>query len=80
MCIGKSNHITVQSLDCDRSQQTPNFTYFSTYFSLDINECTSGVAECSEVCVNTEGSFHCSCYDPGYKVADDGVSCTGKNI
>ena len=49
----------------------------TVYCSLDINECKSGVAECSEVCVNTEGSFHCSCYDPGYKLAEDGVNCTG---
>ena len=44
--------------------------------SSDTDECTSGVAECGQVCVNTEGSFHCSCYS-GYKLTEDGINCTG---
>ena len=46
-------------------------------FLSDIDECTSDSAECSEVCVNTNGSFYCSCHEPGYKIAADGVNCTG---
>ena len=28
---------------------------------IDINECTEGTHDCSQTCVNTEGSFECTC-------------------
>ena len=43
----------------------------------DIDECTTDAEICSEVCVNTNGSFYCSCHESGYKIAADGVNCTG---
>ena len=44
----------------------------------DINECTLTTDNCSEdaVCLNTAGSFVCSC-NPGYN--GDGVTCTDVN-
>lgn len=43
--------------------------------NIDINECARGTAECSSnaACVNTAGSYLCSCYQ-GYK--GDGKTCT----
>ena len=31
---------------------------------------------CSQICVEVEGSFNCSCY-PGYELQDDGATCEG---
>ena len=46
-------------------------------YVIDIDECTSGTARCSQVCNNTEGSYICSC-DPGYQLNADGLQCNGK--
>lgn len=42
---------------------------------LDINEC-EGVNDCQQMCLNTEGSFNCSCH-AGFKLNSDGKNCTG---
>lgn len=42
---------------------------------IDIDECLGGRRVCDQVCVNTEGSFHCSCYR-GYELLGD-VICDG---
>ena len=31
---------------------------------------------CSQICVEEEGSFNCSCY-PGYGLQEDRANCTG---
>ena len=43
---------------------------------LDIMECTDGLHNCSQVCVEREGEFGCACYG-GYDLLEDGVSCEG---
>ncbi|XP_013384604.1 epidermal growth factor-like protein 7 [Lingula anatina] len=40
----------------------------------DIDECKSGEHGCSHKCVNTEGSFSCTCSD-GFSLGADGKSC-----
>ena len=43
-------------------------------FLTDVNECeTTGV--CSQVCINTEGSYKCECYEGYYS---RGPRCRGK--
>ena len=44
---------------------------------VDINECTEGTDGCSQQCINTIGSYRCSC-SSGYRLASDGQACTGK--
>ena len=34
---------------------------------------------CSQLCMELEGSFNCSCY-PGYELQQDRVSCKGNQI
>ena len=43
---------------------------------LDIPNCAINDHNCSQICVEVEGSFNCSCYS-GYELQDDGVTCTG---
>ena len=42
----------------------------------DINECDLDKSVCSQICINTPGSFHCLCSN-GFRLADDERSCTG---
>ena len=51
---------------------------------LDINECEAdnhgtSNGNCSQICVNTEGSFECSCR-VGYVLGSDGTSCLGTRV
>ncbi|KAM7358333.1 uncharacterized protein ACRADG_003345 isoform 5-T6 [Cochliomyia hominivorax] len=40
---------------------------------VDIDECSEGTSGC-EICINTEGSYECTC-PPGYDLADDEKTC-----
>ena len=42
----------------------------------DVDECAAG--HCSQQCVNTVGSFVCSC-NPGYTLNNDGTTCDGNS-
>ena len=56
--------------------QSPSLSYimyYSNFLSSDVDECAES-HNCEDICVNTEGSFHCACGD-GFVVADDGRSC-----
>lgn len=55
-------------------------TYASLYISTDNDECseTEGMM-CDHICVNTIGSFFCSC-EEGYKLNDDGYTCDGMSL
>ena len=59
------------------SQATPPFDNVFVPYSSDIDECTTGVAQChyNASCVNFPGSFSCVC-DSGY--TGDSIVCNGK--
>jgi len=40
----------------------------------DIDECEFDNGGCSQLCHNTEGSFHCTCHR-GFQIGNDAVSC-----
>ncbi|KAI0239913.1 hypothetical protein LSAT2_009363, partial [Lamellibrachia satsuma] len=44
----------------------------------DVNECAVRNGSCEQTCVNTDGSFQCSCRD-GFKLSDNKLSCEGKS-
>ena len=46
------------------------------HYFADINECLSNNGGCAQVCVNTPGSYRCSC-DPGFTLGMDGKLCYG---
>ena len=47
--------------------------------SSDILNCMINDHNCSQICVEVEGSFNCTCY-PGYELQQDRVTCTGNQI
>ena len=49
-------------------------------FSIDIDECSNDLHNCSsdQVCHNTVGGFSCSCRE-GFVFGSDGVTCECKN-
>ena len=61
------NSVTVQYSPC---------AYFSHYLP-DINECLISNDNCTQTCINTAGSYECSC-QTGYVLADDGINCNGE--
>ena len=51
--------------------------YFYTHIS-DIDECLDNNGGCNHDCVNTVGSYECSCWK-GYFLSDDARTCVGMN-
>lgn len=49
---------------------------FVHLFSKDVDECKEGTSSCEFGCVNTVGSYTCSCL-PGYVLNRDGKTCRG---
>ena len=54
--------------------------YAYVCINVDINECAAGAGfnECQHLCNNTDGSFHCYCYQ-GYMLVN-GTTCTGWSL
>ena len=44
--------------------------------TIDIDECQLDDESCAQTCMNTDGSFVCSC-DAGFILAADNVNCEG---
>ena len=44
---------------------------------LEIDECTEEMSGCSQSCVNTAGSYYCSC-DTGFEIDVDQHTCHGE--
>ena len=49
------------------------------FSGTDVDECTEGTHQCQQVCLNTVGSYTCSCND-GFMLSTDGRSCNGKSV
>ena len=62
-----------QMFDHQLCQLLPFQHWSTTSFGLDIDEC-SGSHGCEQECVNSPGSFICSCRH-GYSLDDDGRTC-----
>lgn len=48
--------------------------------TIDINECEENNGGCSNVCINTQGSYNCQC-PQGYQLVDErncGGNCYSK--
>ena len=50
---------------------------FTHMVVTDRDEC-SGVNDCHQLCINTNGSFECDCFEGFQLEPADNVTCTGK--
>ena len=55
-----------------------NSNHLLWLFNSDIDECASH-HECSHLCINTPGTFHCVC-ETGYQLAGDKRQCQGMTM
>ncbi len=62
-----------------RACQTRSMCTVAMYVLIfaDINECLTDNGGCDHICINTEGSFSCSCQN-GFELENDQFSCSGK--
>ncbi len=51
----------------------------ASYPFLDINECLEGTHDCEQNCINTDGSYTCSC-NPGFVINADRRGCNGEAV
>ena len=61
---------------CVYTHEYVDYHYTIPVRMLDIPNCMINDHNCSQICVEVEGSFNCSCYS-GYELQDDGANCTG---
>ena len=55
------------------------FLHSFKIFFLDRNECESKKSSCQQACINTVGSYYCSCFK-GYKLLEDFKRCKGEYL
>ena len=67
----------VESLCCNNYETGKS--HFPFFCTLDINECEAENGGCNQTCMNTVGSFLCSCASE-YVLDEDGFTCKGKHI
>ena len=48
----------------------------NTHCALDVDECARELDNCAQNCINSVGSFQCSCA-PGFRLNSDGHTCNG---
>jgi len=66
-CVGRSEL-------CLRITTGLSITVCLCVSSLDLDECAQGTSQCSQICLNTPGSFTCGC-QPGFQLDFDGRGC-----
>ena len=66
--------LCVWHIYCHIVYNSVDVSFFMIY-SADINECLDSQSNnCDDICVNTEGSFHCTCRE-SFRISTDGRSC-----
>ena len=49
----------------------------SHVFHADTDECAERSDGCNHICENTVGNYSCSCFNDGYRMSDDQLTCLG---
>ena len=76
MCTCEPGYILVDGI-CEGIAKLHNRGKLSFFGIVDIDEC-SGLNDCQQNCINTEGSFECSC-DEAFTLDMDGRTCSRKS-
>ena len=53
--------------------------YLLSIHFIDVNECSLGIDQCNQNCVNTPGSYQCYC-NAGYHLMSEEKTCAGKLV
>ena len=61
----------------DTHTRTHTHLCYSVFIYLDNDECLNDNGNCDDICVNSLGSFHCSCRE-GFSLTSNGIDCEGK--
>ena len=62
----------------EKTAQVHTICKFMHYYYLDINECEDNNGGCSQLCINTIGSYYCNC-NTGYHFIDNSTTiCIGR--
>ncbi|XP_051262025.1 complement C1r subcomponent-like [Dicentrarchus labrax] len=79
--LSQGNRLTLIFQTSDSSAELQQHIGFSaTYEAIDVDECSKSdpgpgsLPLCSQICINTPGSYHCSCHY-GYKLHLDQRTC-----
>ena len=65
---------------CVLSMLTKGTTLHCNTFQIaDVNECGLDKGGCDHKCVNTGGSYHCTCAE-GYSLQRDNKTCVAGNV
>ena len=76
--IFSSTHVCLGPLTLNRIWFSPSATDFPHVSVADVNECFTH-HDCSHICVNNEGSYHCEC-ESGYELSEEGRTCRGNAL
>ena len=66
--------VVVNNYHCYTHTHTHIYIYIYIYIYIDIDECSETSSSCSQVCINTEGSFMCECHT-GFVLGNDSRTC-----
>ena len=62
----------------DKHTNSIHYHYnFVCHFTSDVNECNDNNGDCEHTCINSEGSYSCSC-NSGYSLDSNERYCSGK--
>ena len=75
LCVLVILDLVVTSSAQVKSTQYYWITTLFTYF-LDIDECSKGISGCTQGCINSVGSYFCTC-QTGYYLDSDNTTCLG---
>jgi hypothetical protein len=79
-CLNKSRVCLLVYVQLSR-QATGQILYglsnFLFNWYIDYDECSEHNGGCTEVCINTVGSFQCQCKKRGYMISNDTNMCEG---
>ena len=78
-CVGVDKIMCILlTLYLKKSWNSHHFFSISIHYSQpDLDECTKGTQDCTDGCVNTEGSYYCTC-PGGYELKGDKATCVGE--
>ncbi|XP_029141648.1 epidermal growth factor-like protein 7, partial [Protobothrops mucrosquamatus] len=62
-----------------RKISRPEYVCGPEWKQRNVDECAAGRHGCSQLCVNTAGSYRCACH-PGYGLHADGQSCQALKV